>query len=73
MHDVIRAIVDDGDFFEPHHYFAQNIVTGLARLGGRTVGIIANQPNVMAGCLDVDAADKAAVSFASATPSIFRC
>ena len=59
MHDVIRAIVDDGDFFEPHHYFAQNIITALARLGGRPVGIIANQPQVMAGCLDVDAADKA--------------
>ena len=59
MHDVIRAIVDDGDFFEPHHHFAQNIITGLARLGGRPVGIIANQPKVLAGCLDVDAADKA--------------
>ncbi len=59
MHDVIRAIVDDGDFFEPAHYFAQNIITVFARLGGRPVGIIANQPAVMAGCLDVDAADKA--------------
>jgi len=59
MHAVIRAIVDDGDFFEPHHHFAQNIITALARLGGRPVGIIANQPKVLAGCLDVDAADKA--------------
>jgi acetyl-CoA carboxylase carboxyltransferase component len=59
MHDVIRAIVDDGDFFEPHHYFAQNIITAFARLNGRSVGIIANQPKVLAGCLDVDAADKA--------------
>jgi acetyl-CoA carboxylase carboxyltransferase component len=59
MHDVIRAIVDDGDFFEPHHYFAQNIITAFARLNGRPVGIIANQPKVLAGCLDVDAADKA--------------
>jgi acetyl-CoA carboxylase carboxyltransferase component len=59
MHDVIRAIVDDGDFFEPHQYFARNIITALARLGGRTIGIIANQPQVLAGCLDVDAADKA--------------
>ncbi|MEW6658573.1 MAG: carboxyl transferase domain-containing protein [Thermodesulfobacteriota bacterium] len=59
MHDVIKAIVDDGDFFEPHHYFARNIITGFARLGGRPVGIIANQPQVLAGCLDVDAADKA--------------
>jgi methylmalonyl-CoA decarboxylase subunit alpha len=59
MHDVIRAIVDDGDFFEPHHYFAQNMVTVFARLNGRPIGIIANQPQVLAGCLDVDAADKA--------------
>jgi methylmalonyl-CoA decarboxylase subunit alpha len=59
MHDVIRAIVDDGDFFEPHALFAGNMVVALARLGGRTVGIIANNPSVLAGCLDVDAADKA--------------
>jgi acetyl-CoA carboxylase carboxyltransferase component len=59
MHDLIRAIVDDGDFFEPCHYFAQNIITAFARLNGRPVGIIANQPKVLAGCLDVDAADKA--------------
>ena len=59
MHDVIRAIVDDGDFFEPHHYFAQNMITVFARLNGRPIGIIANQPQVLAGCLDVDAADKA--------------
>jgi acetyl-CoA carboxylase carboxyltransferase component len=59
MHDLIRAIVDDGDFFEPHHLYAQNMITGLARLNGRSVGIIANQPKVLAGCLDVDAADKA--------------
>ena len=48
-----------GDFFEPHHHFARNIITAFARLGGRPVGIIANQPKVLAGCLDVDAADKA--------------
>ena len=59
MLDVIRAIVDDGDFFEPHALYAQNMITGFARLGGRSVGIIANQPKVLAGCLDVDAADKA--------------
>jgi acetyl-CoA carboxylase carboxyltransferase component len=58
--DVIRAIVDKGDFFEPHAYFAQNIVVGFGRLNGRTLGIIANQPNVLAGCLDVNASDKAA-------------
>ena len=59
MCEVIRALVDEGDFFEPHHHFAQNMITAFARLGGRPVGIIANQPKVLAGCLDVDAADKA--------------
>jgi acetyl-CoA carboxylase carboxyltransferase component len=59
MKDVIRAIVDDGDFFEPHALYAQNIVVGLARLNGRVIGIVANQPRVLAGCLDVDASDKA--------------
>jgi len=59
MFEVIRAIVDDGEYFEPHGHFAKNMITALARLGGRPVGIIANQPQVLAGCLDVDAADKA--------------
>jgi acetyl-CoA carboxylase carboxyltransferase component len=59
MHEVIGAIVDDGDFFEPHAYFAQNMLVGFARLNGRPIGIIANNPQVLAGCLDVDAADKA--------------
>ncbi len=59
MYDVIRAIVDNGDFFEPHQYYALNMIVGFARLNGRPVGIIANQPKVLAGCLDVDAADKA--------------
>jgi len=59
MKDVIRAIVDNGEFFEPHQFFAPNILVGLARLDGRSVGIIANQPNVKAGCLDIDASDKA--------------
>ncbi len=57
--DVIRAVVDEGDFFESHALFAQNMVVGFARLNGRPIGIIANQPKVLAGCLDVDAADKA--------------
>ncbi len=56
---VIRSIVDDGEIMEPHEYFAQNIVVCFARLNGRTIGIIANQPAVMAGCLDIDASDKA--------------
>ncbi len=59
VHDVIAAIVDDGDFFEPHAYFAGNMVVALARLNGRPLGIIANNPKVLAGCLDCDAADKA--------------
>lgn len=57
--DVIRGIVDNGEFFEPHEHFAKNMVVGFARLNGRSIGIIANQPNVMAGCLDIDASDKA--------------
>lgn len=60
MKDVIRAIVDEGDFFETHQHYAQNIITCFARFDGRSVGIIANQPKVMAGCLDVNSSDKAA-------------
>ena len=59
MKDVIRAIVDNGDIFEPHEHFARNIVTCFARLNGRSVGIIANQPSELAGCLDINASDKA--------------
>jgi acetyl-CoA carboxylase carboxyltransferase component len=59
MKDVIRAIVDNGQFLEPHSQYARNIIVCFARLNGRTVGVIANQPNYLAGCLDVDAADKA--------------
>ena len=57
--DVIRSIVDKGEFFEPHEHFARNIVTCFARLNGRSVGIIANQPKELAGCLDINASDKA--------------
>ncbi len=56
---VIRSIVDNGQIMEPHEYFARNIVVCFARLNGRTIGIIANQPAVMAGALDIDASDKA--------------
>ncbi len=59
MKEVIRAVVDDGDFFEVHKLYAQNMVVGFARLNGRPIGIVANQPQVLAGCLDVDASDKA--------------
>jgi len=58
--DVIRPIVDNGQFFEIHENYAQNIVVGFARLGGHSIGIIANQPAVLAGVLDIDASEKAA-------------
>ena len=58
--EVIRMIVDDGQFFEIHEHFAPNIVVGFARLGGYSVGIVANQPMVLAGVLDIDASEKAA-------------
>jgi acetyl-CoA carboxylase carboxyltransferase component len=59
MQDVIRALVDNGDFFQVHAYYARNMIVGFGRLDGRTIGIIANQPLHLAGCLDVDASDKA--------------
>jgi len=57
---IISTVVDDGRFFEVHKYFARNIVTGFARLNGMAVGIVANQPNWLAGCLDIDASIKGA-------------
>jgi propionyl-CoA carboxylase beta chain len=60
MKDVIRLIVDNGEFFEIHEHYATNIVVGFARLGGHSAGIIANQPAVLAGVLDIDASEKAA-------------
>ena len=60
IHDLIGAVVDDGVFLEVHAHFARNIVVGFARLGSRPVGIVANQPAVLAGCLDIDASVKAA-------------
>ncbi|MCS6885492.1 MAG: acyl-CoA carboxylase subunit beta [Acidobacteriota bacterium] len=60
MRKVIRHIVDDGYFFEVQEHFAKNIVIGFARLGGYSVGIVANQPAVLAGVLDIDASVKAA-------------
>lgn len=58
--EVIRGVVDDGYFFEVQELFAQNIVIGFARLNGRVVGIVGNQPNVLAGCLDINASVKGA-------------
>ncbi|MDD4085437.1 MAG: carboxyl transferase domain-containing protein, partial [Acidaminococcaceae bacterium] len=60
MKDVIKSIVDNGEFYESQQYYATNIITCFARMDGQTVGIIANQPKVMAGCLDVNCSDKAA-------------
>src|SRR5215204_2282198 len=58
--DVISLIVDDGEFFEVHQHFAQNIVVGLSRLDGHPVGIVGNQPRHLAGVLDIDSSVKAA-------------
>jgi propionyl-CoA carboxylase beta chain len=58
--EVIAAVVDDRHFFEVHEHYAQNIVVGFGRLDGRTVGIVANQPAVLAGCLDINASVKGA-------------
>jgi acetyl-CoA carboxylase carboxyltransferase component len=58
--DAIVAVLDDGDFFEIQPLWAQNIVIGFGRVGGRSVGVVANQPKVLAGVLDIDASIKAA-------------
>jgi propionyl-CoA carboxylase beta chain len=60
MHDVLRRVVDDGALFEIQPAWAANIIVGFARLGGRSVGIVAQQPSVLAGALDIDASVKAA-------------
>ncbi|WP_374376451.1 acyl-CoA carboxylase subunit beta [Dongia sp.] len=60
MKELIQKVVDEGDFFELQPNYAGNILTGFARLGGETVGIVANQPMVLAGCLDIDSSRKAA-------------
>jgi propionyl-CoA carboxylase beta chain len=58
--DLIHVVVDEGAFLEVHRHFAPNIVVGFARLGGRAVGVVANQPAALAGCLDINASVKAA-------------
>ncbi|MER9586655.1 acyl-CoA carboxylase subunit beta [Mesorhizobium sp. M0276] len=60
MKELITAIADEGDFFELQAAFARNIITGFVRIEGRTVGVVANQPMVLAGCLDIDSSRKAA-------------
>jgi len=58
--EIIHCVVDDGYFLEVHEHFAKNLVVGFARLGGQSVGVVANQPAVLAGCLDINASDKGA-------------
>jgi acetyl-CoA/propionyl-CoA carboxylase len=60
MKDIIKSVVDNGNFFEVHELFAENILIGFARMGGRSVGIVANQPMYLAGALDIDSSNKAA-------------
>ena len=60
MHELITKVADEGDFFEIQRDFAKNIITGFIRLEGRTVGVVGNQPMVLAGCIDSDASRKAA-------------
>lgn len=60
MKEIIKSIVDNGDFFEVHELFAENIIVGFARMGGRSIGLIANQPMYLAGALDINSSNKAA-------------
>ncbi|MEO1733635.1 MAG: acyl-CoA carboxylase subunit beta [Pseudomonadota bacterium] len=60
MKELIHKLADEGDFFEIQEDFAKNIITGFLRLEGQTVGVVANQPMVLAGCLDIDSSRKAA-------------
>ena len=60
MHDLVRAVVDGGEFLEVHEHFARNLIVGFARLNGATVGVVANQPAHLAGTLDIDASVKGA-------------
>jgi propionyl-CoA carboxylase beta chain len=60
MKELVRLVVDDADFFEVHEHFAQNVIVGFARLNGHTVGVVGNQPKVLAGVLDIDSSVKAA-------------
>jgi acetyl-CoA carboxylase carboxyltransferase component len=59
VHEVLHEVLDGGEFFEVHEQWGTNIVIGYGRIGGQTVGIVANQASKMAGCLDIDCSDKA--------------
>ena len=73
MKELIHKVADEGDFFEIQRDFAANIITGFIRIEGQSVGVVANQPMVLAGCLDIDAsrARRRGLS-ASAMPLKFR-
>ncbi|OZM77600.1 acyl-CoA carboxylase subunit beta [Pseudonocardia sp. MH-G8] len=60
IHEVVNRVLDEGEFLEVHELFAPNIVVGFGRIEGRSVGVVANQPTQFAGCLDIDASEKAA-------------
>jgi propionyl-CoA carboxylase beta chain len=60
MHEVILRVLDDGEFLEVHELFAPNVIVGFGRINGQSVGVVANQPTQLAGCLDIDASEKAA-------------
>ncbi len=60
VRDIVTAVVDDGEFLEVHQYYAQNIVVGLARIDGRAIGVVGNQPQHLAGVLDIESSEKAA-------------
>ena len=73
MHELIRKTLDEGDFFEIQPAHAANIIVGFGRIEGRTVGVVANQPMVLAGVLDINSARRRPrASCASATPSTSR-
>ena len=60
MKNLIKTLSDDGDFFEVQQNYAKNIIIGFVRINGQSIGVVANQPSVLAGCLDINASDKAA-------------
>ena len=73
MHELIRKVADEGDFFELQPAHAANIIIGFGRIEGRTVGVVANQPMVLAGVLDINSSQEGArASSASATRSTSR-
>jgi len=72
MKDVLRHVADDGYFFEVQEHYAKNMVIAFARMGGKPVGLVANQPAFLAGTLDINASVKGARLCVSAIASTFR-